>query len=104
MEIRKLTNRNKQQIQITGQQMYIILDTLSYACSLAEINFKGEVRSNLYKLDEQYVVFLCCRDFFMDPIQKAKIAEFGYITDKKPQKADLLIRDDALEKLSLLEV
>lgn len=102
MKIKKLEADNKQKIQVTGQQMYIVIDKLSYACSIAEINFKGEVRSNLYKYGEQYVIFLCCRDFFLDPVQRAKIAEFGYIIDRKPGKVDMLIHDDALEKLSLL--
>lgn len=103
MEIKKrAAGKEKQKIQVTGQQMYIVFDSLSYACSMAGINFKGEVRSNLYKRDDKYVVFICCRDFFLNPIQRAKIAEFGRITDKKLGKMELLIHGDALEKLSLL--
>lgn len=102
MKIKKLEENNKQNIQVTGQQMYIVIDKLSYACSIAEINFKGEVRSNLYKYGDKYVIFMCCRDFFLDPIQRAKIAEFGHIINRKPGKVDMLIHDDALEKLSLM--
>lgn len=103
IEIKK-TLVNKQKIQVTGQQMYIILEKLSYACIISEINFSGEIRSNLYKKGDSYVVFLCCRDFFMDPIQYAKIMEFGKIVNHKPGKIELLIKDDALEKLSLLGI
>lgn len=94
---------DKKNIEVTGQQMYIVLEKMSYACCIAGINFKGQVRSNLYKFEEKYIVFICCKDFFLDSIQKAKIMEFGKVIDKKPMNAELLIHDDALEKLSLLE-